>query len=96
MNPVDFPQAVKTLGPPQGAGSCGGLRVWTDGEVCVSAWMPTEEERAKIAAGEPVFLWVMFGSTQPPVAIEVGSPFEASELTTPDAEALHALGISPK
>jgi hypothetical protein len=95
MNPIDFPQANKTLGAPQGMGNnCTALRVWTDGTACLSAWMPTEEERAKIAAGEPVFLWVVFGQTQPPVALEVGSPF-TGEFHQEDAEALRELGIAP-
>ena len=36
----------------------------------VSFWQPTEEERARIAAGLPVMLWIM-GRAQPPVALAV-------------------------
>ena len=66
MNPTDFPQATKTLSPGENE-SCGGLRVWTDGAECISAWMPTETERAALIAGEPVFLRVRSGATQYPV-----------------------------
>lgn len=94
MNPVDFPQANKALGPPSERGNCGGLKVWTDGEVCLSAWMPTEEERRRIAAGEPVWLWVHQGATQPPVALEVASPWNSDVMSGPDAAFLAQCGIA--
>ena len=95
MNPVDFPQAQRSLGAPPGAEDVTPLRVWSDGKTCISAWMPTEEERQRIAAGEPVYLHVMMGWTMPPVCLEVGSPFINPEtLTDSDAEALREIGIA--
>lgn len=94
MEPIDFPQANRTLGPPSGMDNCGGLRVWTQGEFCVSSWMPTEEERARLAAGEPVWLFVWFGATQPPVALQVGTPFDGS-FAEADSAFLRELGVSP-
>lgn len=37
----------------------------------VTAWEPTPEELAMLAAGAPVFLWIM-GQAHPPVRLEVG------------------------
>lgn len=39
--------------------------------VMVSAWEPTPDEIAKIAAGAPVYLWV-YGTGHPPVMLTVG------------------------
>jgi hypothetical protein len=38
-----------------------------------SAWLPTPEEMARIAAGAPIILLVM-GTSHPPVFVEVGDP----------------------
>lgn len=76
MKATTFPQANKILTAPPGKESeVYDLPVWSDGTRCISCWQPTEGERAAIARGEPVYLWVM-GTTHPPVAIEVGSPFD--------------------
>ena len=55
------------------------LPVW-GGEVegvprCISCWEPSPEERALIAAGGPVWLWVV-GHTHPPLVLDAQSPFE--------------------
>ncbi len=44
---------------------------------CISCWEPSEEERAAIAAGGPVWLWVA-GHTHPPLVLDVASPFESA------------------
>lgn len=36
----------------------------------VSAWYPTPDEAKRIAAGEPVYLWI-FGRSHPPVSLSV-------------------------
>ena len=46
--------------------------------VAISCWVPTEEERAQIAAGEPVWLGI-FGEAHPPVFLTVDSPFITPE-----------------
>lgn len=66
------------------------LHVW-GGEVdgiprCISCWEPSPEERALIAAGGPVWLWVV-GHTHPPLVLDAASPFEPAEkvdLLTPE------------
>lgn len=44
-------------------------------ERCISCWEPSPEERAAIAAGGPVWLWVV-GATHPPLVLDAASPFE--------------------
>jgi hypothetical protein len=57
-------------------GPCGVLHIRDElaGDVndMVSAWIPTEEERAKIAAGAPILLKVC-GRGHPPVMLVVGT-----------------------
>jgi hypothetical protein len=78
MKATIFPQANKILtAPPGQEEEVYDLPVWSDGARCISCWQPTEAEKAAIARGEPVWLWVI-GSTHPPVAVEVGSPFDTA------------------
>lgn len=78
MKATKFPEANKILtAPPGREEEVYDLPVWSDGDRCISFWQPTEEEKAAIARGEPVCLWVM-GTTHPPVAVEVGSPFDVN------------------
>ena len=76
MTPQKFNESNRVLRAPKGMdGKCGDLYVFSDGEVCVSQWQPTEEEKAAIAAGAPIWLRVVSGDTQPPVGLSVSSPF---------------------
>lgn len=97
MNPIDFPQANRTLSASNGASEVPPLRVWTDGNEVISCWQPNDEQRRKIAAGEPVFLCVTgMGGTMPPVWLDAGSPFvDPQTLRKNDAETLRELGIAP-
>lgn len=56
-------------------GSCGDLAVRSEmtsaGPGMTSAWFPTPEEIARIAAGAPIYLTII-GQTHPPVAMSVG------------------------
>lgn len=72
MEPVDFAEATRTLLKPSGMTDeeCGLLRVWTDGQMCVSLWRPSWRERLSALLFGRVWLFVMSGQTQPPVAIE--------------------------
>jgi hypothetical protein len=76
MDPTRFPQANTVLGPPpdMGEGECQALAVHRDGVHCISRWMPTAQEREDIANGEPVWLWVRTGQSQPPVALTTTPP----------------------
>lgn len=49
--------------------------VFATGTMCISCWKPTDEERERIARGEPIWLTVVAGASQPPVGLSVDNPF---------------------
>lgn len=77
MTSIPFPEKNCDLGRPPGmtAEECNSLPVWRDGKQCISCWQPDDAERAAIAAGAPIWLYVIGGATQPPVALTTISPF---------------------
>lgn len=75
MKPINFPEAHQTLGQPPDwdeakYGVVEGLRVARISGTIMSVWQPTDEERAAIANGASIELYV-FGDGMPPVAVEV-------------------------
>ena len=80
MEPIQFSEATKTLTEPvewdsTARGSCGGLPVFNDGEESISCWKATWRERIKILLTGRLWLRVVSGSSQPPVAVQVDSPW---------------------
>ena len=82
MIPGSIPNRTRYLGAPRGwepdvSGPCGHLAIrdelTTAGPAMFSAWQPTPEEMARIAAGAPIVLMVL-GEIHPPVSISVGPP----------------------
>jgi len=75
MQPIDFRHANRQLNgfPAHGYSdrvvAVDGLRVWTDGEQCVSLWKPSFRERLSILLFGRVWLAVLSGHTQPPVTV---------------------------
>jgi len=71
MNPIDFDESNMTLTKPESMTDeeCSSLKVWTDGEECVSCWRPSFLERLSILLFGRVWLSVLSGKTQPPVAV---------------------------
>lgn len=69
MKAMHFPEATKTLGPPNGMTSeeCHDLPVWTDGTQCISLWQMNWRERLSALFFGRIWLSVYFGQTQPPV-----------------------------
>lgn len=67
MEPIDFEQSNKTLGPPPGmtAEECGSLPIHNDGVYCTSCWQMTCGERFSALFFGKVWLSVMSGRTQP-------------------------------
>lgn len=60
---IDFKGSTHDFGPPVGKEEeVGRLNVFSNGQVVVSAWNPTESEREKIARGEPIFVSHWTGS----------------------------------
>jgi hypothetical protein len=76
MKPVNFKESNTIFRRPDSMTEeeCGDLHVHNTGGALISKWEPTEEERKAIANGAPVYLWVI-GQVQPPVSLQVESPF---------------------
>lgn len=73
---TDFPGRNKNLGAPpdwdeEDQGTCGVLPVYADGQICTSCWQPNWRQRVAILFGQPIWLEVVFGATQPPVMLKV-------------------------
>lgn len=75
MLPSKFPEHNKVLGAPVGMTNCEPLQVYTDGDMCLSQWKMSWKERFHVLFTGKIWLWVFFGATQPPVAMQVESPF---------------------
>lgn len=71
MNHKEFPEANKTLTKPEGwtDEECSPLRVYSDGQECISLWRPTLRERLSILFFGAVWLRVWSGQTQAPVCL---------------------------
>jgi len=73
MKPVPFKEANRELQSP----GCDPLPTFTDCKISLSKWRLTTEEIDKLQHnGGYLWLWVMSGETQPPVAITVEHPFD--------------------
>lgn len=73
LTPVDFKEANSYLNPPKEADGCYNiepLAVYTDGEVCVSRWRLTLRQRLKVLFTGHIWLEILSGHTQPPVALD--------------------------
>jgi hypothetical protein len=74
--PVKFEHSNRFLGPPQAAeyseniAGVVGMHTWTDGEQSLSRWKLTWRERLQVLLHGHVWITVLSGWTQPPVAIE--------------------------
>lgn len=72
-------------------GECADLPVMVQDGVCTSAWMPSEAEKALIAAGQPILLAVV--GHQPPVLVGVAknyTPVDMSTITVLPADPVEA------
>lgn len=68
------------------AENCFDLPVFSNGEIVISKWLPDAEELEKLNNGEGIYLFVVSGSTQPPVNLIVGSPFTYTTHDTSSTE----------
>ena len=79
MEPGNIYGATRVLGAPadwdQSQGECVGLpvldRETEQGHVMISEWVPTAEERERLAQGLPVHVWV-YGVQHPVLSVSVG------------------------
>lgn len=72
MRPISFKESNKTLLKPESMTDeeCFSLDVFTDGEVCISCWKPTLRERLSLLIFGKIWIWVVSGSTQPPIVLD--------------------------
>ncbi len=72
MTPAKFKESNLVLRKPDSMTDeeCGSLEVYTDGMTCLSCWRMSFRERLRALLFGRVWLWVVGGSTQPPVALE--------------------------
>lgn len=71
MEPIQFPQSNKVLARPQGMTDeeCSPLPVFNDGTQSISCWKMTWRERIAALFFGKVWLFVVYGPTQPPVLL---------------------------
>lgn len=87
MQPQPFSESNKNLTAPIGwkPEDCGDLPVWCDGRQCVSCWRPSWRERLAILIFGRVWLYVVSGLTQPPVALTgAKSVFQVAKAQAPE------------
>ena len=75
MKPVKFTEQTIELQPPPGMKDCDPLPIFRDGRQCISKWRLGFRERLSVLFGGHIWLWVVSGNTQPPVALTVKTPF---------------------
>lgn len=85
MKHINFEESNKTLQKPKGMTDeeCSPLHVHTTGVECISCWHEKSlKERLKFLFTGNVWLWVWSGQTQPPVCLDLKSPFTGSKEQT--------------
>jgi DNA polymerase-3 subunit epsilon len=72
MKPMGFPEQTKVLQRPPSMSDeeCAPLPVWSDGSMCMSLWRPSWRERLSMLLFGRVWLFVVSGESQPPVALD--------------------------
>jgi hypothetical protein len=80
MEPVEFEYANWTLRPSgqrysDNVTGVDPLRVWTDGEQCVSCWRMSLKERLAALLFGRVWLALLSGRSQPPVSLVVARDY---------------------
>ena len=81
MRPIDFDQKNRTISRPQDMSDdqCGSLPLYTDKRVCISLWQASWKERLRFMMTGKLWLWVFSGMTQPPVLLDLESPFSTKD-----------------
>ena len=80
MQPIEFPEAQKDLQPSgkkysDNVIAVKPLPVWTDGEQCVSLWRLSLRERLGLLFRGTIWVQVLSGQSQPPIAFWLGRKF---------------------
>ncbi len=75
MKPIKFPQVNKTLlDNGYRSGMCkdiSSLPIWTNDEMCTSLWKMTWKERISALIFGRIWVDIISGSNQPPIALSV-------------------------
>lgn len=73
MHPMSFKEQTCVLSKPENMTheECVSLPVFRDGKQCVSAWKMSFKERLSALLFGKLWLYVLSGETQPPVAVFV-------------------------
>lgn len=71
MEPIKFPEANKTLLKPESMTDeeCSSLPVYCDNKQCISLWKLSWKERLQALFFGRLWVFVLSGSTQPPIAL---------------------------
>jgi hypothetical protein len=77
MTPTPFEGSNRKLLPSGheyslNVGSIEPLHIYTDGEQCVSRWVPTALELVALNEGASIWIHILCGENQPPVGPRVG------------------------
>ena len=77
MKPITFVEHNAVLQKPANMTDkeCGSLSVYRDGKQCISCWKMSFKERISALLFGKVWLYVLSGNTQPPVALEVSNNY---------------------
>lgn len=77
MNPSNFPESNRVLGPPPGSteDEVGSLFTYTGHGMVISKWKVSAEELEAIQATGEVWL-VVSGASMPPVILQTDNPFK--------------------
>jgi len=72
VKPIQFKEQTKVLQKPESMTDeeCGTLPIWNDGKRCISCWKMSFKERLKALLYGKIWIHVLSGETQPPIAIE--------------------------
>lgn len=71
MKPIEFPESNRLLKAYESEHEMKDMRVWTDNKMCISCWKATWKERLSFLLFGKVWVYVLSGGTQPPVALSV-------------------------
>lgn len=77
MYPIEFKESNRTLTKPEGMTDeeCKELPVHNDGKESISCWKGTLLDRVRFLVTGKMWLIVLSGRTQPPVALRTDYPF---------------------
>jgi len=70
MEPTDFKEKTKTLTAPPSMPDCKDLPIWNDGTTSISCWKASWRERLSVLFHGLVWVRVVFGPSQPPIAVQ--------------------------